>query len=116
MGVPDNPFARIARGEIPADIVYEDELAVAFRDLAPQAPEHVLVIPRKGLESLAAAGEEDTALLGHLLQVARRVAEELGLAERGYRVVVNTGEEGGQTVGHLHLHVLGGRRMTWPPG
>ncbi|MFQ5747949.1 MAG: histidine triad nucleotide-binding protein [Planctomycetota bacterium] len=114
--MPDNPFAGIARGEIPADIVYEDELAVAFRDLNPQAPEHVLVIPRKELASLAAAGEADSPLLGHLLQVARRVAAELGIEERGYRVVVNMGEEGGQTVPHLHLHVLGGRRMSWPPG
>lgn len=109
-------FARIADGEVPADIVYQDEQAVAFRDLSPQAPIHVLVIPRKPLRSIAAAGEEDRELLGHLLLVAARVAREQGLEEDGYRVVTNVGRDGGQTVFHLHLHVLGGRPMAWPPG
>jgi histidine triad (HIT) family protein len=111
-------FQRIIDREIPADIVYEDERALAFRDVAPQAPVHVLVIPKRAIPRLAAAGDgdEDVALLGHLLGVARKVAEQEGIAETGYRVVTNSGQDGGQSVDHLHLHVLGGRRMTWPPG
>jgi len=109
-------FARIADGEVPADIVYQDELAVAFRDLDPKAPVHVLIIPRRPLASVAAAGEEDRELLGHLLLVAARVAREQGLEEGGYRVVTNVGRDGGQTVFHMHLHLLGGRAMGWPPG
>ncbi|RMH01518.1 MAG: histidine triad nucleotide-binding protein [Planctomycetota bacterium] len=109
-------FARILAGEIPADFLYQDELAVAFRDVSPQAPFHALVIPRKPLKSVADAGQEDTALLGHLLRVAARVAADAGLEEGGYRVVTNVGADGGQTVEHLHLHVLGGRPMGWPPG
>lgn len=109
-------FARILAGEIPADFVYQDELVVAFRDVSPQAPFHVLVIPRQPLASVADAGQEDTALLGHLLRVAAKVAADAGLAERGYRVVTNVGKDGGQSVAHLHLHVLGGRAMSWPPG
>jgi histidine triad (HIT) family protein len=96
-------FAQILAGEIPAEIVYEDDQAIAL-------------IPRKPLTSVHAAVAEDTRLLGHLLQVCRQVAAEAGLAESGYRVVTNIGEDGGQSVEHLHLHVLGGRSMTWPPG
>ena len=109
-------FAKIAAGEIPADIVYQDERAVAFRDIDPKAPVHILVIPRKPLQSLAHAAEEDADLLGHLLRVAARVAEAEGLPENGYRVVTNVGRDGGQSVDHLHLHVLGGRALGWPPG
>jgi histidine triad (HIT) family protein len=109
-------FAQILAGEIPAEIVYEDDQAIAFKDASPQAPVHLLVIPRKPLTSVHAAVAEDTRLLGHLLQVCRQVAAEAGLAESGYRVVTNIGEDGGQSVEHLHLHVLGGRSMTWPPG
>ena len=109
-------FARIIAGEIPADKVYEDDRCVAFRDIDPKAPVHVLVVPRKPLVSVADAGEEDAELLGHLLLVAARVAREQGLEERGYRLVTNVGVDGGQTVGHLHIHVLGGRSMGWPPG
>ncbi len=109
-------FAKILAGEIPADFVYQDELAVAFRDISPQAPFHALVIPRKPLTSVAAAEQEDAGLLGHLLRVAAKIAADAGLDERGYRVVTNVGEDGGQTVEHLHLHVLGGRAMSWPPG
>ncbi len=109
-------FARIIAGEIPADKVYEDDRCVAFRDIDPKAPVHVLVVPRKPLVSVAEAGEEDAELLGHLLLVAARVAREQGLDERGYRLVTNVGVDGGQTVGHLHIHVLGGRPMGWPPG
>ncbi len=107
-------FAQILAGEIPAEIVYEDDQAIAFKDASPQAPLHLLVI--KPLTSVHAAVAEDTRLLGHLLQVCRQVAAEAGLAESGYRVVTNIGEDGGQSVEHLHLHVLGGRSMTWPPG
>jgi histidine triad (HIT) family protein len=108
-------FSKIIRKEIPADIVYEDDLALAFRDVQPQAPVHILVIPKKPIESIAAATTEDAALLGHLLLTIKRVAAQEGL-DKGYRVVINTGEDGGQTVFHLHLHLLGKRAMTWPPG
>ena len=108
-------FSKIIRKEIPADIVYEDDLVLAFRDVQPQAPVHILVIPKKPIESINQATPEDTALLGHLLLTIKRVATQEGL-EKGYRVVINTGEDGGQTVFHLHLHLLGRRSMTWPPG
>ncbi|HKY99372.1 MAG TPA: histidine triad nucleotide-binding protein [Gemmatimonadaceae bacterium] len=106
-------FCRIARGEIPSTKVAESETMFAFRDLNPQAPTHVLVIPRAHVASLAAAN--DPKMLGDLLSFAASVARSEGL-EKGYRVVANTGPDGGQTVDHLHLHVLGGRHMTWPPG
>lgn len=112
----DTIFGRILSGEIPADIVHEDEHVVAFRDVAPQAPVHVLVIPRKPLRSIAEAATEDAPLLGHLLGVCRKVAADSGLETGGYRVVTNVGEDGGQSVDHLHFHVLGGRPMSWPPG
>jgi histidine triad (HIT) family protein len=108
-------FKRIIDKEIPADLIHEDDKCVAFRDLNPQAPVHVLVIPRKEIRSLAEAADADAELLGHLLTTARTLAAQLGLAQ-GYRVVINCGPDAGQTVDHLHLHVLGGRRMTWPPG
>ena len=108
-------FSKIIRKEIPADIVYEDDLVLAFRDVQPQAPVHILVIPKKPIESINQATPEDAALLGHLLLTIKRVAAQEGL-EKGYRVVINTGEDGGQTVFHLHLHLLGKRSMTWPPG
>ena len=108
-------FKRIIDREIPASIVYEDDKCLAFRDVNPQAPVHVLVIPRKEIASLKDAADDDSALLGHLLSVARKVAAQEELAQ-GYRVVINSGPDGGQTVDHLHLHVLGGRRLTWPPG
>ncbi len=111
----DTIFAKIAAGEIPADIVYEDEHAVAFRDINPQAPVHVLVIPREPIRSLADAQTEHQALLGHLLVVCAQVAGAEGLTD-GYRVVTNIGRLGGQTVDHLHFHVLGGRQFGWPPG
>jgi histidine triad (HIT) family protein len=108
-------FSKIIRKEIPADIVYEDALALAFRDLHPQAPVHILIIPKKPIESIATATTEDENLLGHLLLTVKRVATQEGL-ENGYRVVINTGEDGGQTVFHMHLHLLGKRMMAWPPG
>lgn len=112
---PETIFSKIIRREIPADIVYEDDLAIAFRDINAQAPVHILVIPKKPIPKLADAQPEDQALLGHLLLVAQRIAAQEGLTQ-GYRTVINTGEDGGQTVYHLHLHILGGRFMAWPPG
>jgi histidine triad (HIT) family protein len=114
--VAETVFGRILKGEIPAQFVHQDELCVAFADVAPKAPVHLLVIPRKPLRSLAEADLKDRVLLGHLLWVCRKVAAEAGLEPGGYRVVSNVGEDGGQSVPHLHFHVLGGRRMNWPPG
>lgn len=111
----DTIFGKIIRKEISADIVYEDDLALAFRDVNPQAPVHILVIPKYPIAKLADAEAKDHALMGHLLLTVKRVAEQEGL-NNGYRVVINTGEDGGQTVYHMHLHLLGGRAMTWPPG
>jgi histidine triad (HIT) family protein len=110
----DTIFGKIARGEVQAQIVYEDDRAVAFHDVNPQAPAHFLVIPRKPIPKLADAREEDASLLGHLMLVANRVAGEAGLED--YRVVVNNGTGAGQSVFHVHLHVLGGRPLKWPPG
>jgi len=112
--VADSIFGRIARGELKADVVYEDDRALAFRDIAPQAPTHILVIPRKPIERLSAADSSDAPLLGHLLDVARKVASQEGL--RDFRLVVNDGAGAGQSVFHLHVHVLGGRAFGWPPG
>jgi len=109
-------FAKIISGEIPADIVYEDDFVVAFRDIQPQAPTHILVIPRKPLVSVADATKEDAELLGRLLLAAVEVARELNLEADGYRLVTNIGRHGGQSVFHLHIHLLGGRQLTWPPG
>ena len=108
-------FSKIINREIPADIVYEDELCLAFRDVSPQAPTHVLLIPKKPVESLNSFSSEDEKLAGHLLLTVPKIAAELGLKD-GYRTVINTGEQGGQTVFHLHLHILGGRDLSWPPG
>lgn len=108
-------FQKILEGEIPADIVYEDDLCIAFRDVNPQAPTHVLLIPRKPVESLDGFEVEDAELAGHLLLTVPKVAAQLGLTN-GYRTVINTGNEGGQTVFHLHIHILGGRSLSWPPG
>jgi histidine triad (HIT) family protein len=109
-------FSKIAAKEIPARIVHEDDLCVAFHDVNPQAPVHILVIPRKEIARLAEAQAGDEALLGHLLLVARQVAEKQGLLKSGFRIVINNGPDGGETVPHLHVHVLGGRPMGWPPG
>ena len=108
-------FKRIIDGEIPADIVHEDDLCLAFTDINPQAPVHLLVIPRKEIRSLDALEDEDKALVGHLHMVIRDLARERGLGN-GYRVVVNCGTDGGQTVDHLHFHLLAGRALQWPPG
>ena len=108
-------FDKIIAKEIPADIVYEDDHCLAFRDVAPQAPTHVLVIPKKPIRSVDAIADEDAELMGKLWIVIRDVAQQEGLGD-GYRVVVNCGGDGGQSVDHLHFHLLGGRSMTWPPG
>ena len=108
-------FCRIIAGEIPAKAVYQDDQTYAFADIHPQAPTHVLVLPRKHIASLAHTAAGDQALLGHLLEVSIAVAKQEGL-EEGFRAVINSGSDGGQTVDHLHIHVLGGRAMHWPPG
>ena len=116
MAEQDCIFCKIVAGGIPAAKIFEDERAVVFRDINPQAPTHALVIPREHIASLNEAGENDEALLGHLLLVAARVAREEGLEESGYRTVINTGAGAGQSVFHIHVHLLGGRALTWPPG
>jgi histidine triad (HIT) family protein len=112
----DTIFARIIRREIPADIVYEDNDVLAFRDVNPQAPVHVLFIPKQAIATLGDATAADGPLLGKLLLAAASYAREQGLEKSGYRTVINTNDDGGQTVYHLHVHLLAGRRMTWPPG
>jgi histidine triad (HIT) family protein len=108
-------FKRIIDGEIPANRIYEDDLCLAFHDIKPQAPLHVLVIPKKEIASIAEMADDDQPLIGHLWRVIRDLARQLGLDD-GYRVVVNCGRDGGQEVPHLHFHLLGGRAMKWPPG
>jgi histidine triad (HIT) family protein len=108
-------FSKIIRKQIPADIVYEDDLVLAFKDINPQAPVHILLIPKKPIVNIEAAESEDQAILGHLLLTAKQVAQQAGLTN-GYRIVINNGVDGGQTVYHLHLHILGGRCLAWPPG
>ncbi len=112
----DTVFGKILRGEIPADKVYEDDTALAFRDANPAAPVHILVIPKKHIVNLYDAEEGDEELLGHLMLVAAKVAREQGLEEDGFRLVANTKAGAGQSVFHLHLHVIGGRALSWPPG
>jgi len=108
-------FCKIMEGTIPSKAVHRDERCYAFADIHPQAPVHFLVVPREHIQSTAEVGAEHAGVLGHLLVTAARIARDMGLA-KGYRVVINTGPDGGQTVDHLHVHVLGGRRCTWPPG
>ena len=112
----DTIFGKIIRREIPADIVYEDDEVLAFRDVTPQAPVHVLIVPKRPLQNLLDAAPTDTLLLGQLMQAAVHVAQTLGLDESGFRVVINVGPDAGQSVSHLHLHLLGGRPLAWPPG
>ena len=109
-------FCQIAAGEIDSEIVHRDEQVVAFRDLNPQAPTHILIIPVQHIDNLADTSEEQTALLGHCNLVAAQIAQAEGIAQDGYRLVTNVGADGGQSVDHLHFHLLGGRRMQWPPG
>jgi histidine triad (HIT) family protein len=111
-------FEKIIAREIPADFVYEDDLVVAFHDISPQAPTHILIIPRKPIPRVGEAHEEDAAILGHLLIVAGRIATDLGInqVDDGFRLVINNGRIGGEAVPHLHVHLLSGRSLTWPPG
>lgn len=109
-------FTKIINREIPANIVHEDDHCLAFHDVSPQAPVHVLVIPKKPIVSIDKLEQEDAALLGHLWLTIQEIARELDVADSGYRVVVNCGQDGGQSVDHLHFHLLGGRSLTWPPG
>ena len=109
-------FEKIIAREIPATIVYEDDKVIAFRDIKPQAPTHVLIVPKKPILRLSEARPEDHALLGHLLLKAAEVARQLGLTQNGYRLVFNNGPDAGEAVPHLHCHILGGRKMSWPPG
>ena len=109
-------FEKIIAREIPADIVYEDDQVIAFRDINPQAPTHVLLIPKKPIPRISEAKPEDHQVLGHLLLKAAEVAEKLGLKSGGYRLVFNNGPDAGEAVPHLHCHILGGRKMNWPPG
>jgi len=112
--VTDTIFAKIIRGEIPAHKVYEDDQAIAFRDVQPVAPVHILVIPREPIVKIADTTDAHSSLLGHLLRIAVKVAEQEKI--EGYRIVINNGEDGGQSVFHLHVHLIGGRKMHWPPG
>ena len=112
---PKTIFKRIIDGEIPAKIIYEDELSVAFHDVSPQAPVHILIIPKQEIASLAELQPTDAALVGHLFLVVQKIAAEQGLAD-GFRAIINTGRDGGQTVNHLHIHLMGKRALGWPPG
>ncbi len=116
MSSSDCIFCRVAAKQIPSQIVFEDEKVVAFRDLNPQAPTHILLIPRKHMASMADVQDADQTLLGDLMMAAKNIAKSEGLPKNGYRVVVNTGANAGQTVFHLHLHLMGGRSFSWPPG
>lgn len=109
-------FEKIAAREIPAQIIYEDELVLAFHDIQPQAPIHILIVPKKAIARIGEAQAEDHALLGHLLLKAAHVARLAGISEGGYRLVINNGANGGESVPHLHCHILGGRHLQWPPG
>ncbi|MFD2255151.1 histidine triad nucleotide-binding protein [Luteolibacter algae] len=109
-------FQKIYDGEIPADIIHRDELCCAFPDISPQAPTHILITPRHPIPRIGGATSDDSATLGHLLLVAAEVARKVGIEESGYRLVINNGPHGGETVPHLHVHLLGGRQLTWPPG
>lgn len=116
MAMPDCLFCKVVSGEIPGKIVYQDDRLVAFRDINPQAPMHVLIVPRRHIASLNELQAGDDALVGEMIRRAAALAKQDGYAERGYRTVLNCGAEAGQSVFHIHLHVLGGRGMAWPPG
>ncbi len=109
-------FCKIVIKELDSKLVYEDDLSIAIRDLNPQAPVHILVIPKKHIRSLVESEENDNNLLGHLLNVAKNIADNMNLSQKGFRIVLNSGLESGQSVWHIHFHLLGGRKMTWPPG
>ena len=116
MSSADCLFCKISAGDVPTDLVYESNEAIAFRDINPQAPTHVLIIPRQHIETINDLGPDDSALVGNLFLVAQKLARDEGIAENGFRVVMNCNADAGQTVFHLHLHLLGGRQLDWPPG
>lgn len=109
-------FCSIAKKEIPSEVVYEDDKVLAFKDISPEAPVHVLIIPKEHYTSALDINDENCAIVGHIYAVASKIARELGVAENGFRIVNNCGKDGGQTVGHIHFHLLGGRNLGWPPG
>ncbi|KAJ53858.1 histidine triad (HIT) family protein [Clostridium tetanomorphum] len=109
-------FCKIIKGEIPSEKIYEDDLILSFKDINPEAPMHVLIIPKKHISSLNELKEEDSKIISHIFIVAKEIAKKLGIDEKGYRIVTNCGEDGGQTVEHIHFHMLGGRLLQWPPG
>ena len=109
-------FCKIVLGDVPADIVHEDDQVLALRDINPRAPIHILIIPKQHLESLASVADENRDLMGHMMLTTKKIARDEGLSQSGYRTVLNIGADGGQTVDHLHLHLLGGRALRWPPG
>ena len=109
-------FCKIAAGEIPTKLIYEDDKIVAFNDIAPQAPHHILIIPRKHIATINDVSSDDTLLLGQMMQIGKKIAAELKIAENGYRLLMNCNQQGGQAVYHIHFHLLGGRQMQWPPG
>lgn len=109
-------FCKMIAGEIPCNIVYENESVFAFRDIDPKAPTHILLIPRKHIRSINELGESDQTLAGELLLIAKKIAKDEGIDESGFRTIFNTNSDGGQTVFHMHMHILGGRKMAWPPG
>jgi histidine triad (HIT) family protein len=109
-------FCKIVNGEIPAKIVYRDDLVLAFEDINPQAPHHVLIIPQKHIHTINEVKSEDNELIGHMVQTAKLLAKEMNIAEEGYRLVINCNAGAGQTVFHVHIHLMGGRRFAWPPG
>ena len=109
-------FTKIITGQLKGTIIYQDELCAVLEDIQPKAPKHFLIVPKKEIVSVNQTGTEDQHLLGHLLLVAKKVAQQLGIAETGYRLVINTGKDGGQSVDHLHIHLLAGRKLEWPPG
>ncbi|MDC1051052.1 histidine triad nucleotide-binding protein [Candidatus Marinimicrobia bacterium] len=109
-------FNKIINKEITADILYEDDLSIAFRDLNPQAPEHILIIPKKSIKTINDIEESDKSLIGHLFIVAKNIAKDINISESGYRIVFNCNENAGQSVFHIHMHLIGGRKMLWPPG
>ena len=115
-GMTDCVFFNIAERKAPADIMYEDDVSIAFHDTDPRAPVHVLIIPKKHIRTTLDVGEEDAPLLGHLILVANKIAQQTNISEKGFRLVMNCGTQSGQSVWHIHLHLLGGRKMTWPPG
>lgn len=109
-------FCKIAAGEIPSSKIYEDDMVIAFKDINPEAPIHIIIIPKKHIESLNTIEEKDINIISHMFMISKKIAIDLGISEKGYRLVNNCGEDGGQTVQHLHFHLLGGRLLQWPPG